>query len=831
MGLDPITLSAAKRYTDSQITNGDTGENAGGLTEQQATDLAENTKARHTHENKSVLDEFSLTPQGYLEHKNKALAFLENIPTDLTAEEISNLMNGTISSVWKKHLGSAELRHYADLIKEEVIDQIPEGSVLDKTLTIEGAGADAKATGDRLLGVEYQTVITEEAYEHKDLPEEKTVTIHGEGTWGDTAYINYGIDLVPRGGFSRSFPWQGLSITQKGDTYKLSGSVTTSSGVYFTKDGSNNFYTELPDGLIGKTVTMLAFTNLLVNDKSTISLTFYDANKTQLLNKSHHLAKTSTTVKVSCVIPEGVVYYSVGLYFKEVELNHETKIYVLVEDEFDEVYLADNSATTIVTNNSFSTLPYKSSVQYKVSLKDYISNFTNGGTVTYLTPEDFGAKGNGETDDSEAITFCLEQASISKQTILMAGKYYITMPIEIKVNGLNIIANDIVYDGTDTAIKISGQNNSIKIHSLTSGGIGIVYRGDNNKIVRHNDININSIHSNSHGIVFYNGLMGIFQNTIKFNLIRAGGSGTYGICWLDAEGSSWVTENHFYGGQISNCEWAVYKCGGNSKFYGVQVEENVQGGFYIDSGVAILYPRIVEAMRDGNLPIFKIIDPNGVVIHTDTAQRVFINQIDLSEAKDTIETSAGGISILEGQLGIIHGKILPVLVNDGENTGHTTTYSDKTYMWGKYLIFTPHIPYRKVITTEELDTRLIGSETSYEDARKLTQLPTNFVVNSVDTEIYLHPSYCVFGYNEFQVEQSNGFTCKVYDVKGTLIFDGTEQGNGTYKFNVYKDYDLCDAQSYGQLRADFLGHYWQVTKETTVNDVLNALPTWSGGAY
>ena len=95
----------------------------------------------------------------------------------------------------------------------------------------------------------------------------------------------------------------------------------------------------------------------------------------------------------------------------------------------------------------------------------------------------------------------------------------------------------------------------------------------------------------------------------------------------------------------------------------------------------------------------------------------------------------------------------------------------------------------------------------------------------------MHESYCAFGFNEFEIEQANGFTCKVYDKLDNLIFDGTELGDGLYKFKVYKDADKCMARSVGMLRRDFIGHYWEVKKETTVDDVLSALPTWSGGVY
>lgn len=134
------------------------------------------------------------------------------------------------------------------------------------------------------------------------------------------------------------------------------------------------------------------------------------------------------------------------------------------------------------------------------------------------------------------------------------------------------------------------------------------------------------------------------------------------------------------------------------------------------------------------------------------------------------------------------------------------------YIWGKYLIMTPHMAFIKTVDTEVLDTRLIGTETSSAEIRKLPQLPTKFIVNTVDAEIYLHPSYCPFGFNEFEVEQLNNCTCKIYDVKGHLIFDGTDKGDGVYILKVYKDEVNNPGIYFGALEYNYLGCLWQVTE-------------------
>ena len=689
---------------------------------------------------------------------------------------------------------------------------------VDPTLTLEGYSADAKAVGERLEAVEYQTVTTDFKSSHKDLPEiEKTVVFETNGVWGDKAYINYGIDLIPRGGFDKVFPWMGITIMQKGDIFKITGHPTgNTTGAYLTQDGGDNYYVELPDGLIGKTLNILGFSNRLYQ-QCRVDVCFYDSNKTQLLKKPCYLAR-ATMLNASVVVPNDTVYYSVNIQVsgQDPEYDLEAKIYLLVADDVEEVSLSESTTKEGVTSTSFSTMPYESSLSYEVTLNEYISNFAGGGTVSYLTPEDFGAVGDGSADDSEAIALCLEQANISKQTVLMAGKYYVTMPIDIKASGLNILANDIVYDRTDTAIKISGQNNTLKIHSINSGGVGIGYRADNGKAVFYNDVDINTINAVSHGIIFYNGLKGIYQNTVRFNRIKAGGTGCYGIGIIDIEGDSYINTNNFYGGHISDCEWAVYKVGTNSKFYGIHAELRVEGGFYIEQGAVIFYPKIAESQRDGALPIFKFEDPRHSAIHS--IDGIQINEIDLSEAPKTVTAESGDIfPIMESLCGVIYAPIVASNINVAENRKESCVYTTKSYLWGRHLIMTPDRQYRKVVTTETLDTRLIGKETTHEEIRELCGLPTKFVVDNINTEIYLHASYCTLGFNEFEVEQTNGFTCKVYDFYGTLIFDGTNTGDGIYKFKVYKDSETAK-DMFGSNGCDFSKQCWNIEKLLTEND-------------
>lgn len=705
-----------------------------------------------------------------------------------------------------------------------------EGYIVDDSLTIDGAAADAKATGERLTDIEYQTVITDIAQTHSNLPEgNKTVTISGDGTWGDTVYVSSGEDLVPRKTFNRKFPYNGITIERNGYTYHLSGTATALSTICLTHESTNGM-TENVRGLGGKTLKLVGFADTILGEKVRIFIEFFDESKTNLSGQiKNPLFKSSTMGVNEIVVPENTAYMTI--YFTVMSgavLDNDIQVYLNLAEKTQASTKFENIAVNDDESNYVMSFPYKSTVDVKASIGEYIKYKTanaKGDTATYLTPEAFGAVGDGYTNDTEAVNACISKAAETRQTILMAQKYLVSAPIDIKGNDFNIIINDIVYSGTDTAVKIHGQRNTVKIHSIASSGVGVKFLADGTKFSEwtlNNNLEVNSITAASHGIMFTaeNAASGSYQNTVHFNYIQAGGTSCYGIAYFNSADCSSFGEDNFYGGQITNCEWACYGIRGNSKFYGIQVEGNVQGGFYIVNQVRIIQPRFTESSRDGSYPFFKFVDAKLTKI--DSGVNLAINEIDISENRDYYENANGTQgSAHEAMLGIIDLPLTAPRTEVGEDIAYAATLTNKAYIWGKYLIMTPFMAYRKEVTTATLDTRLIDKpkstiEETYTGVFELSQLPTKFVVNTINTDIYLHASYCAFGFNEFEVEQLNGFTCKIYDVHENLIFDGTDKGDGLYRLNVYKDADICmnRAGAKGLLSVDFLGHYWSVTKES-----------------
>lgn len=138
-----------------------------------------------------------------------------------------------------------------------------------------------------------------------------------------------------------------------------------------------------------------------------------------------------------------------------------------------------------------------SDLEFPISIMEY----------QFISPEWFGAKGDGITDDTEAVQMCFNLVSGNDRNVLFIGSYKITSPIVF--NGSNLIIDfngrSLIYTGTDYAIKINELNNArlsyiiIKNGSIDTNGGGIQVIDSSNvtiekMVISHKGTTSNSIH-------------------------------------------------------------------------------------------------------------------------------------------------------------------------------------------------------------------------------------------------------------------------------------------------------------------------------------------------
>lgn len=179
----------------------------------------------------------------------------------------------------------------------------------------------------------------------------------------------------------------------------------------------------------------------------------------------------------------------------------------------------------------------------------------------YVTPQDFGAKGNGWTDDTEAVQKAIDSG---KSVFFPYGEYLITEPLIItnkKFWSLNAQDAIITYTGTGYAVRILNARNC-RFH------IGMVYA------------------TKGGGIEFYSDSKTSWNqyNALTFNAIVA----KTDCIHIETSGEGWSNENQVYGGQFASGEngvnivsrskhtvngWKFYNCG----------IEGVKNGFLFDA--------------------------------------------------------------------------------------------------------------------------------------------------------------------------------------------------------------------------------------------------------
>lgn len=125
-------------------------------------------------------------------------------------------------------------------------------------------------------------------------------------------------------------------------------------------------------------------------------------------------------------------------------------------------------------------------------------------TARHITPEMYGAKGDGVTDDSVAIQNAIDNAG-SMDIVYLSGKTYLTnSTLKFNKNSSHFHCDGTIkYTGTDCAIDSNGAYQNIYIDYLSSlNGTGLIVNAKEKKITQ-NDYTINRIKSGVYGVHLY----------------------------------------------------------------------------------------------------------------------------------------------------------------------------------------------------------------------------------------------------------------------------------------------------------------------------------------
>ena len=346
----------------------------------------------------------------------------------------------------------------------------------------------------------------------------------------------------------------------------------------------------------------------------------------------------------------------------------------------------------------------------------------NAETLGYVTPEMFGAVGDGVNDDLAAIQAAMTYAQ-EKDLPMQANRSYFVSGSVVIGSNVDARINSVICTAASAAVQIKGDNARVSIRSIKADGVGMEMLADGNNCT-YNNIDVGYVKSGSDCIINRNVNGAISGNNIRFQQLSAGGDGYYCIRNMTSEGAGYTTENQYTGGKCSNADYAYCGGGGNNKFYGIQVENNIKGGFlFYQCPATIIGDRHTESMRDGEYPYIKIRTEEEVpnteaatitAIRYISAEGIKVNEIDVSEVTTTVYQYNNPDNKHKLPSTCIMGHIdcqILGFANTGQN-GYTIyqKFADGALIWGNCLIL-QGVPRRRYLVEQSLDMRTVGADT------------------------------------------------------------------------------------------------------------------------
>ena len=631
--------------------------------------------------------------------------------------------------------------------------------------------------------------------DHDGLPlTGKTITLRGGMFENAHNYVTNAENLIPYPyKFAKTSPRLGISFYNIGRLLYISGTSTASQNFAFTQR------VPLPEGVNqGDSLTFRVFSTEICPSSFSVRVYFYDESGHTTKN---NITATDYEISKTFSVPDGAVSMECILYMPAAGDTIDAVIMPVLLRSGDTIVqydpMADGTFLTIPAAfdgaSRLSSFPCDVRVSYPLRTQVYIDD-----DRSCVTPEAFGAEGNGNTDDTEA--FCAALAYAQEKGIAFRAyrRYKLSSPVRITKSDSDVEIHELIYTGTGVAIQIENSNIKLTTHIVRSNMEGVALRSDSSAILCC-ELHLGCVYAKGHALNVVPSNYQISIVSVWFDVLDAGSLGN--CVNYDTEGmasSVYCTEFVYYGGIVQNGQWGFYNVSSNVKLININIENNVYGGMMVRSYLYTFGLRIVEDMRDLPGPLLKINGMPKGTLHCQTP--IDLSKIDLSEAIDYYTTE----NAPDLHKTMYNGSNCLKIVNDVSNTLYqnsdgTTAYYASTVLGRNAVVIGKKIVIQRLYETKRVVTESEMDMTSNAVNLNVTKLiPTIYEAGAAMSTVRLHPSFASFGHDTVTVIQTDEYKIALYDCEGHLVFDGSTQGEGTYRLRAYHDYDDNAGTAYAE---------------------------------
>lgn len=584
---------------------------------------------------------------------------------------------------------------------------------------------------------------------------------------------------------------EGYTRSASGVTQTATSNITVVNG---TPTESVSFYLfanyVIPDELKGKTVSIHSVCDKVVNMSSTAYGNIQiDGVNYKSITSANDFFNAVYTVDIPATATKMTVKYDLKA---NTVIDNATVFCVVYESNAQEVTASVESETStskryvgFEENTELDTYVHISSIVTSVNTKVYvdekIEEIINTPKLPYAYPEQFGAKGDGVSDDTIPLQSCIDYAVTNKLPVRAYGRYKISSMLNFFTDNGDLEINYLNYLGSDAALKIQGTRNRVKVNTIESKGIGI-WCSSTTKGFAFNEVNVVFIDSTSHCIALYP------SNTE----IR-----TYANCHYTARYLRSASGSCFYAKDVYDESTVDFgDCTASSTNYAFHIQnagtynvlnanfEHSYLGFYIKYGtVNVKNCRIRELcdkQRSGVEDIGTAIYLDGIGSAIYGVKNIDFNCVKLNR-EFTYDGETGEVLSSVDSTGTSSSYLMNIGISNrfynyryyeegsGKRLGNEYFVADLV-VYGNTKGLLPHFDVISTITEDM-------------DLNDMIQLPAKkYVVGLSGITLKLDGSYHPNIIKEFVVDQTS-HTCSIYDKNDNLIFDGASYGSGIYSIS------------------------------------------------